>query len=250
VEHIIGTQRSRRRIGLLLSVALFAYLMDLGSKLLIVAKVEGRAPIRLIGDWVMFDAIRNSGAAFSMGQAMTVVFTVIAAAVIVFIIRIANRLRSLPWTVALGLLLGGAIGNLTDRVFRAPGVFRGAVVDFIAVKHFAVFNLADSAITCGGVLVVLLTILGKNLDGTTHTDEQEPDGAEADLPVADAGSSAGAAGTGGQEEPGQGAGAAPRQDGQAESRDTAEGQGPAGSSPGAPGAGERPSRTGSDARRD
>ncbi|WP_263105812.1 signal peptidase II [Kitasatospora sp. DSM 101779] len=158
----------RRRIGVLLAVALLAYLIDLGSKLLVVARLEGRRPIEVIGDVMTFQVIRNPGAAFGMGQAMTVVFTAIAAAVIVVIWRIARRLHSLPWAIALGLLLGGALGNLTDRLFRSPGVFRGHVVDFISVQHFAVFNLADSAIVCGGILVVLLSFRGSNPDGTTH----------------------------------------------------------------------------------
>ncbi|MER8182557.1 signal peptidase II [Kitasatospora sp. NPDC094015] len=159
----------RRRIGVLLGVALLAYVIDLISKLVVVARLEpDHSVIRVIGDVMTFQVIRNPGAAFGMGQAMTVVFTAIAAAVIVVIWRIARRLYSLPWAIALGLLLGGALGNLTDRLFRSPGVFRGHVVDFISVQHFAVFNLADSAIVCGGILVVLLSFRGSNPDGSSH----------------------------------------------------------------------------------
>ncbi|MFJ6213978.1 signal peptidase II [Streptomyces sp. NPDC092296] len=165
----------RRRIGVLLAVALFAYLIDLGSKLLVVARLEGHAPIRAIGDVLTFQVIRNPGAAFSMGQALTIVFTLIAASVIVVIWRIARKLYSLPWAMALGLLLGGALGNLTDRLFRHPAVFRGHVVDFISLQHFAVFNLADSAIVCGGVLVVLLSFRGSNPDGSVHRDRDDED---------------------------------------------------------------------------
>ncbi|GAA1968615.1 signal peptidase II [Kitasatospora viridis] len=165
----------RRRLTVLFSVALLVFLIDLSSKLLVVAKLEGRSPIRIIGDVVTLQVIRNSGAAFGMGQTMTIVFTVIAAAVVVVIWRISRRLYSLPWAIALGLLLGGAVGNLTDRIFRSPSVFRGHVVDFISVQHFAVFNLADSAIVCGGILVVLLSFRGSNPDGTTHrTAAEEP----------------------------------------------------------------------------
>ncbi|MET8539096.1 signal peptidase II [Kitasatospora sp. NPDC004799] len=157
-----------RRIGVLLAVAMLAYLIDLGSKVLVAARLENHAAIEVIGDVVTLQVIRNSGAAFGIGQALTVVFTMIASSVIVVIWRIARRLYSLPWAIALGLLLGGALGNLTDRLFRAPSVFRGHVVDFISVQHFAVFNLADSAIVCGGILVVLLSFLGSNPDGTVH----------------------------------------------------------------------------------
>jgi signal peptidase II len=162
--------RGRRRIAVLFTVAVLAYALDLGSKLLVVAKLEHHAPIEIAGDWLKFEAIRNAGAAFGFGEAFTVIFTVIAAAVIVVIARLARKLYSLPWAIALGLLLGGALGNLTDRIFRSPGVFEGAVVDFIAPKHFAVFNLADSAIVCGGILIVLLSFRGLDPDGTVHKD--------------------------------------------------------------------------------
>jgi signal peptidase II len=162
--------RGGRRIAVLFTVAALAYALDLVSKMLVVAKLEHHAPIEIVGDWLRFEAIRNAGAAFGFGEAFTIIFTVIAAAVIVVIARLARKLYSLPWAIALGLLLGGALGNLTDRIFRAPGVFEGAVVDFIAPKHFAVFNLADSAIVCGGILIVLLSFRGLDPDGTVHKD--------------------------------------------------------------------------------
>ncbi|GHI08390.1 signal peptidase II [Streptomyces cellostaticus] len=157
-----------RRIAVLFAVAAFAYALDLISKLLVVAKLEHHAPIQVIGDLLELHAIRNPGAAFGFGAAFTIIFTLIAAAVIVVIIRLARKLYSFPWAVALGLLLGGALGNLTDRIFRAPGIFEGEVVDFIAPKGFAVFNLADSAIVCGGILIVLLSFRGLDPDGTVH----------------------------------------------------------------------------------
>ncbi|NEC11000.1 signal peptidase II [Streptomyces sp. SID8014] len=162
--------RGPRRIAVLFAVAVVAYLLDLGSKLLVVAELEHHAPIQVLGDWFELRVIRNAGAAFGFGEAFTVIFTVIAASVIVVIARLARKLYSLPWAIALGLLLGGALGNLTDRVFRAPGVFEGAVVDFLAPKNFAVFNLADSAIVCGGILIVILSFRGLDPDGTVHKD--------------------------------------------------------------------------------
>lgn len=162
--------RGRRRIAVLFAVAALAYALDLVSKMIVVAKLEHHEPIEIIGEWLKFEAIRNAGAAFGIGEAFTIIFTVIAASVIVVIIRLARKLYSLPWAIALGLLLGGALGNLTDRIFRSPGVFEGAVVDFIAPKGFAVFNLADSAIVCGGILIVLLSFRGLDPDGTVHKD--------------------------------------------------------------------------------
>ncbi|MER5614409.1 signal peptidase II [Streptomyces sp. NPDC002215] len=160
----------RRKVAVLFVVAVFAYLIDLISKMIVVAKLEHHEPIELIGDWLQLSAIRNAGAAFGIGEAFTIIFTFIAATVIVVIARLARKLYSLPWAIALGLLLGGALGNLTDRIFRAPGVFEGAVVDFIAPAHFAVFNLADSAIVCGGILIVILSFKGLDPDGTVHKD--------------------------------------------------------------------------------
>ncbi|MEU6733084.1 signal peptidase II [Streptomyces physcomitrii] len=164
------TGRGRRRIAVLFAVAVLAYILDLVSKMIVVARLEHHASVEVLGEWLQFEAVRNPGAAFGMGEAFTVIFTLIAATVIVVIIRLARKLYSLPWAVALGLLLGGALGNLTDRIFRSPGVFKGAVVDFIAPKHFAVFNLADSAIVCGGILIVLLSFRGLDPDGTVHKD--------------------------------------------------------------------------------
>jgi len=102
-------------------------------------------------------------------QGLTIAFTVVAVAVVVVILRLAPRLRSTPWAVALGLVLGGAVGNLTDRIFRAPGPGRGHVVDFLELPHWPVFNLADSAIVTAACLMVLLSARGSSYDGTRAT---------------------------------------------------------------------------------
>ncbi len=160
-----GTSRPRRAAALAL-VAAGVYAADLASKAVVVATLENHPPVRLSGDLLQLRVIRNPGAAFSIGTGMTFVFTLIAAVVAAAIIRYAPRLRSLPWAITLGLLLGGALGNLTDRLFRAPGPFEGHVVDFIAVGTFPVFNAADSAIVCGGALAVALAWFGYRIDGT------------------------------------------------------------------------------------
>jgi signal peptidase II len=170
---VVENGRGARRIGVLVCVAALAYAIDLGSKLLVVAKLENQDSIPVLGDWLRLYGTRNSGAAFGMGQGYTIVFTLIAASVVVVILRLARKLYSLPWSIALGLLLGGALGNLTDRFFRSPGFLRGHVVDFIAPKGFAIFNLADSAIVVGGCLIVLLSFLGLQPDGTKDTDEKD-----------------------------------------------------------------------------
>jgi signal peptidase II len=157
----------RRRIGVLAAVAAFVLAADAITKALVVAHLREDQPVHLIGNVLMLWLTRNPGAAFSVGTSETVVFTVIAFGVIVYIARTARKLYSLGWAIALGLLLGGAMGNLSDRIFRAPGLFRGDVVDWIAVTRFyPIFNLADSAIVCGGILTVILAMRGQHLDGT------------------------------------------------------------------------------------
>jgi len=160
-----------RRMALLLAVAVTVFAIDLITKTIVVATLSNRPPVRLLGGFITLTLLRNGGAAFSIGTSMTIVFTLIAAGVVVYIIRISRNLRSTAWAVTLGLLLGGASGNLGDRIFRSPGWFRGHVVDWIQVPHYAVFNIADSCICCGGALVVLLALLRIRMDGTRETDE-------------------------------------------------------------------------------
>jgi signal peptidase II len=145
--------------------------LDITSKLLVVARLsDRRAPVRLLGGFLKLLVSRNPGAAFSIGTSLTVVFSAIAVTVIVLILRASRRIRSAAWALSLGLLLGGASGNLVDRIFRSPGLFRGYVVDWIEVPHWPVFNLADSAIVCGGILAVLLSVRGIRLDGLRERD--------------------------------------------------------------------------------
>ena len=154
-------------------MAVFVIAADVVSKAIVVARMPGHAPIRLLGGLLTITLTRNGGAAFSIGTSMTIVFTAIALGVVVYILRTARNLRSIGWAITLGLLLGGATGNLLDRIFRAPGLFQGHVVDWIELPHWPVFNLADSSIVCAGVLVVLLALRGIRLDGTKAADEAD-----------------------------------------------------------------------------
>jgi len=167
VQAASGTPLNTKRIGALAGVAVFVLAADILTKALVVAHLRPGQPVHVIGDILEWNLLRNPGAAFSVGEGDTIVFTLIAVAVIVYIVRTASKLRSLAWAITLGLLLGGACGNLVDRIFRSPGLFRGEVVDFIEVtRYWPVFNVADSAIVCGGILVVLLALLGYHMDGT------------------------------------------------------------------------------------
>jgi signal peptidase II len=158
-----------RRVGVLIAVAVAIIGLDIASKVTVVATLSNRAPIRLLGGFLKLRVDRNPGAAFSFAPGLTILFSLIAIAVIVVILRSSRRIRSLSWAITLGLLLGGATGNLIDRIFRSPGLFRGWVVDWIQVPHWPVFNLADSAIVCGGILAVLLSARGIRLDGQRET---------------------------------------------------------------------------------
>ena len=172
---VTSVTEPRRRVGVLMAVAATVLAADAISKAVVVAELSGQPPVRLLGGLLTLQVMRNSGAAFNIGTSMTVVFTAIAVGVIVFILRTARRLRSLPWAVTLGLLLGGATGNLADRLLRGPGPLRGYVVDWVELPHWPVFNLADSAIVCGGAIAILLSVIGMRVAGTrdasSDTDE-------------------------------------------------------------------------------
>ena len=149
----------------LAGTALLGISVDQATKALMVATLEGKPPVRVIGQVLTIDVRRNSGAAFSFAPAATVLFTCMAVAVAALIVIEAPRLRSVGWAAALGLLLAGSVGNLIDRLLRSPGIGRGAVVDFIDLQHFAVFNVADSCLTCGAVLAIWLSLRGIPLAG-------------------------------------------------------------------------------------
>jgi signal peptidase II len=160
----------RRRTGLLVGLAAFVLAADLVSKLLVVARLHPGQDVRVLGGLIYLTELRNVGAAFSFAEGATILFTVIAVVVAVVIVRTARRLRSAAWATALGLVLGGALGNLVDRLFRAPGFGRGGVVDWMSLfapdgRVWPVFNIADSAIVCGGILGALLAVLGVEFDG-------------------------------------------------------------------------------------
>ena len=163
-----GQQRAYRVRAIMdmSGVAIAVLALDAVSKALVLERLQGpHPPVRLLDGLVTLDLTFNAGAAFGLGTSYTALIALIVCGVIIAIIRKARQLRSVPWTIALGLLLGGAMGNLGDRIFRAPAPFQGHVVDWIQLPHWPVFNLADSSICCAGVLVVLLALRGIRLDG-------------------------------------------------------------------------------------
>lgn len=157
--------KHQRRL-LLFVIAGAVLAADLLTKILAVANIEPGRPVWLIGDIVSLRLVRNPGAAFSMATGMTWLLTLVAVGVVIGVVRIGRTLRSPWWALGLGLVLGGALGNLVDRFFRAPGVMQGHVVDFVSVGWWPVFNVADSGIVCGAILLVVLTVIGLEPDGT------------------------------------------------------------------------------------
>ncbi|GGG05591.1 lipoprotein signal peptidase [Rhodococcoides trifolii] len=157
----------------LIVLASVILLLDLATKIAAVALIDPRRPVQIIGDTVTLTLIRNPGAAFSMATGLTWVLTLVAVIVVIVVIRMGRTLRSSWWAVGLGLVLGGALGNLIDRFFRSPGPLQGHVVDFVSIGWWPVFNVADSSIVCGAILLVALTVFGIEADGTRRVDEKK-----------------------------------------------------------------------------
>jgi len=160
-----------RAVAVLAGTALVAVVVDQVVKELSTNGLTEGEPVRILGGLVYLSLLRNSGAAFNLGSSFTWVFPVVTLAVIGWIGFMTRRLRSVPWAIALGLVLGGALGNLGDRLFRAPGPFQGHVVDMISLfgpyaEYFAIFNVADSCLSVGVALAVLLELTGRQRDGT------------------------------------------------------------------------------------
>jgi signal peptidase II len=171
----------RRRLRLLLAVAAVVLALDIITKVLAVRLLIPGQPVPIIGDTVTWTLVRNSGAAFSMATGYTWMLTVIATGVVVGIFWMGRRLVSAGWAIGLGMILGGALGNLVDRFFRSPGPLQGHVVDFLSIGWWPVFNVADPSVVGGAILLVTLSALGFDFDTVGRRKLAEPLNA-ADLP--------------------------------------------------------------------
>ena len=168
-----ATVPSRPAVRALVALGLTTALvvgLDVFTKYLAVTHLTDRPPVRILGGLLYLDLTFNAGAAFSLGTGLTWVFPLVALVVLGWIVVLSRRLRSALWAVAFGLILGGAFGNVGDRLFRAPGFLVGHVVDFASLfgpngEHWPIFNVADSALCCGVVLAVLLELTGRRRDG-------------------------------------------------------------------------------------
>jgi signal peptidase II len=173
---------SGRRVDarlLFAAVALVAYALDLGTKQwALSALADGDIPV--FGDWFTFHLTFNPGAAFSTGTDFTIVFTALAMVAVVVVLWLSRRIASTGWALALGILLGGVSGNLTDRIVREPEPFHGHVVDFLMLPNWPVFNIADVCINVAAGLIILQTFRGIALDGTREDQEGSEAGSGSD----------------------------------------------------------------------
>ncbi|MDQ4086143.1 MAG: signal peptidase II [Actinomycetota bacterium] len=161
--------RAHRRIGLCVAVAVLVYVADVVTKAVAVELLGGQPPVPVFGELLQLRLTRNPGAAFSLGTSATLLLSLVSIGVVLVVAWLARRVASPVWAVALGLLLAGAGGNLTDRVLRAPAPeqpLQGHVVDFLELPNWPVFNVADSAIVLAAGLIILQSLRGVQIDGT------------------------------------------------------------------------------------
>lgn len=163
----------------LVAIAGGVLLADQLAKNWVVANLVEGQTVPVLGDLLRWHFVRNPGAAFSMASGSTWIFTILAAAVVVVILTQLRRLRSVPWAVFLGLLLGGVLGNLTDRLTRAPGFPEGHVIDYISTPWMwlwfpeAIYNIADIAIVTGMILFIVITLVDIPINGSGRKKSSE-----------------------------------------------------------------------------
>ena len=157
-----------RKWRTLLSVAWFIWILDIATKSWAVEQLAHREPIKIFGTFFQLTLVRNPGAAFSFATNATLLLSLIGIIVLLGITYFAPRITSKGWSIVLGLVMGGILGNLMDRIFREPGFLRGHVIDWMQLPHWPIFNIADSAIVVAAALSMVLTV--KNISPITKKD--------------------------------------------------------------------------------
>ena len=160
----------RRFLVIFATVAAVAYVVDVATKVIAVETLTGKPPVEIVGHYFTLYLARNPGAAFSTGTSYTFALSCVAIVATLAVLWYSRRLGSLGWSFGLGFLLAGVAGNLTDRIFRAPGVLRGHVVDFFMFPNFPVFNVADICINIAAAVIIIQALRGMRLDGSRHED--------------------------------------------------------------------------------
>ncbi|MDR2702746.1 MAG: signal peptidase II [Cellulomonadaceae bacterium] len=169
-----NTKRHRRLIITTFAIAAATILADQLTKGWALTALADGHRVELLGEYLSLWLLRNPGAALGIGDGFTWVLTIVVVALVAAMFWVIPRIRSLGWAWAFGLLLGGAIGNLIDRLFRYPGFAHGKVIDFIAYWNWFVGNVADIAIVIAAGLIILLTFRGIHIDGTRDSDKAKP----------------------------------------------------------------------------
>ena len=154
----------------LFSVAWFVWILDLATKIWAVSALSNKPDIKVLGSFFQLTLVRNSGAAFSFAEGATIFLTIFALVVLGAILYFAPRITSKGWAVVLGLVLGGILGNMVDRIFREPGILRGHVIDWMQLPNWPVFNIADTAIVCAALISMVLT--ARNIPPITKVGSQ------------------------------------------------------------------------------
>lgn len=155
-----------RRTLVVLGIAAVWIVLDQLTKAWAERELSVGDPVQVVGDLLRLHLTYNSGAAFSLGTGSTGILTAVASLIVLGVLWQAFKVRSLPWAIAFGLLLGGALGNLVDRFFRAPGPGVGHVVDFLRLPNFPIFNVADIGVTSAACLIAILALQGRLPDGS------------------------------------------------------------------------------------
>jgi signal peptidase II len=174
-----------RLLALFAGVALTAYAVDVVSKIVAVDRLTDRPDVKVVGNLLVLHLTRNPGAAFSTGIGYTVALSCVAIAAVLAILYVARRVGTAGWAVALGLLLAGVGGNLTDRLARQPGPLRGHVIDFFMLPHWPIFNVADMCIDAAAVLILVQVYRGLRVDGTPVGREKGAESGTAPTPAPD-----------------------------------------------------------------
>jgi signal peptidase II len=164
------TRDRASRLGLLLSIAVVAWLVDLTSKIVAQRELADRGPVEVLGSVLRLNLTRNAGAAFSTGKSLTPVIALFAVVALVVVLVLAIRVGTTGWAWAMGLLLAGIAGNLTDRIFRDPGPLRGHVIDFLELPNWPIFNVADICINAAAALIIVQSLRGIPLRGRDLVD--------------------------------------------------------------------------------
>jgi len=170
-----GAPDRRRHLGLFVLVAALLYAVDQVTKHLAVEHLTGQPDKQLVGDLLQLHLTRNPGAAFSTGTEFTEVLSCVAIVAVGVVLWLSRRLRSAIWGVALGLLLAGVSGNLTDRLLREPAPLRGHVIDFLMLPNWPIFNVADMCINVAAGLILVQAFRGVRLDGSRVATESSDD---------------------------------------------------------------------------